>query len=92
MSKKTKFIIAIAIIVVLIIVGLIIYWETHHGNRSLIDTKYRFDYAILRLPNDEVVEGKVSSWIDYSDSDVVQVTIKGKTYLTSYVNVCLINN
>ena len=92
MQKKTKVIIIFVVILALIVAGFIIYWETSHGNRRLVDTKYRFDYAIIRLPNDEVVEGKVSSWLDYSDSDVVQVTIKGKTYLTSYNNVCLINN
>ncbi|MBQ6375201.1 MAG: hypothetical protein IJJ45_12040 [Clostridia bacterium] len=91
MQKKTKAIIVIVLIVALLLAGAIIYWETHYGNRSLIDTKYRFDYAIIRLPNGETVEGKVSSWTDFSDSDVVQITIKGKTYLTSYVNACLIN-
>ena len=57
-----------------------------------IDTKNRFDRAIIRLPNGEIVEGKVSSWLDYGDSDVVQVTIAGKTYLTHYSNVCLIED
>ena len=92
MSRKTKVILALAVVAALILAGLVIYWELSHGNRRLVDTKNRFDYAIIALPNGESVEGKVSSWIDYSDSDVVQVTIKGKTYLTSYTNVCLINN
>ena len=38
------------------------------------------------------VEGKLNSWLDFDDSDVVQVKIDGKTYLTSYVNVCLIDD
>ena len=92
MSRKTKVILALAVVAALILAGLLIYWELSHGNRRLGDTSNRFDYAIIGLPNGETVEGKVSSWNDYSDSDVVQVTIKGKTYLTSYVNVCLINN
>jgi len=91
MKKSTKALIIVALIVVLIIVGLIVFWEVNHGNRRLIDTKNRFDYAIIALPNGESVEGKVSSWLDYSDSDVVQVTISGKTYLTHYTNVCLID-
>ena len=91
MKTKTKVLIAVIVVVVLIIVGLVIYWETTHGNRRLIDTKYRFDRAIISLPNGEVVDGKVSSWLDYSDSDVVQITVGGKTYLTHYSNVCLID-
>ena len=92
MKTKTKVIIALAVIAALGVAVLIGYWETHHGNRRLVDTKYRFGYGIIRLPNGEVVEGKVSSWLDYSDSDVVQVTLQGKTYLTIYVNVCLIDD
>ncbi|MBR1821865.1 MAG: hypothetical protein IJ769_09620 [Clostridia bacterium] len=89
---KKKVIAIVAAILILLLVGGIIYWETHHGNRRLIDTKYRFNRAILQLPNGEVIEGKLSSWLDYSDSDVVQVTIGGKTYLTHYSNVCLIDD
>ena len=89
---KKKVIAFVAAILILLLVGGIIYWETHHGNRRLIDTKYRFNRAILQLPNGEVIEGKLSSWLDYSDSDVVQVTIGGKTYLTHYSNVCLIDD
>ena len=53
---------------------------------------YHFDRAMVKLPNGEVVEGKLNSWLDFDDSDVIQVKIDGKTYLTSYVNVCLIDD
>lgn len=92
MKTRTKIIIAIALILALVAVGFVAYWETHHGNRQLFDTKYRFDRAIIQLPNGEVVDGKVTSWLDYSDSDCVQVTVDGVTYLTHYANVCLIND
>ena len=92
MKAKHKIIIAAIVIVVLIAAGLVVYWEATHGNRRLVDTKNRFDRAIISLPNGEVVDGKISSWLDYSDSDVVQITIGGKTYLTHYSNVCLIEN
>ena len=88
---KRKIIIAVVVILVVAIVGFVIYWETTHGNRRLIDTKNRFDRAIISLPNGEVVDGKVSSWLDYSDSDIVLITIGGKTYMTHYLNVCLID-
>ena len=91
MKPKTKIIIIVAVIVAILAVALIIYWESTHGNRRLIDTSYRFDRAIIQLPNGEVIDGKVSSWLDYDDSDVVQITMDGKTYLTHYANVCLID-
>ena len=75
----------------LIITGVTIYWQTHIGNRQLLDTRYHFDRAIVKLPNGEVVDGKLTSWLDFDDSDVVKVKTDGKTYLTSYVNVCLMD-
>ena len=89
--KSKKAIIALIVAVVLLISGMAVYWELTHGNRQLVDLKNRFNYAIIRLPNGETVEGKVSSWLDFDASDTVQITINGKTYLTHYMNVCLIN-
>ena len=89
---KKKALIIGGIVLVLLIAGGVIYWQTHIGNRQLMDMSYHFDRAILKLPNGEVVEGKLSSWLDFDDSDVIQVKIDGKTYLTSYVNVCLIDD
>ncbi len=84
-----KKILIIAAVVVVLVGGIV--WEITHGNRQLIDTRYRFDYAMILLPDGSVVEGRVTSWMDYDDSDVVQVTMDGKTYLTHYSNVCLID-
>jgi len=89
--KNKKWIVIAVAIIALLIVGVIVSWEAVHGNRQLVDWKNRFNYAIIRLPNGEVAEGKVTSWLDYDDSDVVQITMNGKTYLTHYTNVCLIN-
>lgn len=90
-NMKKKVVIIVAIVLAIALAGFVVYWETSHGNRQLVDTQYRFNRAIIRLPNGEVVEGKVSSWLDYNDSDVVQINIDGKTYLTHYANVCLIH-
>ena len=89
---KSKTWIILGIVIVLLIAGVSMYWQTHIGNRQLMDTKFHFDRAIVKLPNGEVIEGKCTSWLDFDDSDVVQVKIDGKTYLTSYVNVCLIDD
>lgn len=49
-----------------------------------------FNYAYVYCGNEKIVEGYVSQWRDYSDSDAVQVMIGGKYYLTFYSNVVLV--
>lgn len=59
-------------------------------NYSFIDTTFSFDYAIIQLPNGEVVEGEVEKWKDY-EGEQLQITLKGgDTYLTSSFNAVLI--
>lgn len=59
------------------------------GNKDVWDTVYTFDYAIIKLPNGEVVEGKVQSWCDY-EGEQLQVKINGETYLTCTQSCTLI--
>lgn len=60
------------------------------GNRQVgWDTTQTFTHAILELGNGEIVEGTVTSWRDFDDSDVVQFTMNGITYLTHYSKVIL---
>jgi len=61
-------------------------------NKQLVDMTYSYEYAILSLPNGEVVEGKVTSWTDFEDGDQIQVKIEGKTYLVHSSNIVLISN
>jgi ribosomal protein S1 len=58
----------------------------------MVDLTYSYEYAIIGLPNGEVVEGKVSSWTDFEDGDQIQVRIDGKTYLVHSSNVVLISD
>ena len=60
-------------------------------NKQLVDMTYSYEYAIIALPNGEIVEGKVSSWTDFEDGDQLQVKIDGKTYLVHSSNVVLIS-
>ena len=60
-------------------------------NKQVLDLTYSYEYAIIGLPNGEVVEGKVTSWTDYEDGDQLQVKIDGKTYLVHSSNVVLIS-
>ena len=60
------------------------------GNRETgWDTTQTFNHAILELGNGELIEGTVTSWRDFEDSDVVQFTMDGITYLTHYSKVIL---
>jgi len=60
------------------------------GNRQMgWDTTQTFTHAILELGNGEIVEGTVTSWRDFEESDVVQFTMNGVTYLTHYSKVIL---
>ena len=57
-------------------------------NRQVIDLTYRYDRAVIAMPDGSVVQGTVESWKDY-DGDQLQVKIDGVTYLTHAENVVL---
>ena len=61
-------------------------------NKQMVDLTYSYEYAIIALPNGEVVEGRVSSWTDFEDGDQIQVKIDGKTYLVHSSNIVLISD
>ena len=63
-----------------------------NSNKTLIDTTYRFDNAILKLPDGTIINGAVETWADFADGDQIQVMINGKTYLVHSTNVALIQN
>lgn len=78
------------ICVVLILVLALALTACQVGNRQVgWDTTQTFTHAILELGNGELVEGTVTSWRDFEDSDVVQFTMNGITYLTHYSKVIL---
>lgn len=80
-----KYIIIIPILIFILSIGLLTAC-----NKQIIDTTWSFDYAYIKLPNGEVVEGPVDSWKDY-DEEQLQVKIKGITYLTNSYNCVLID-
>ena len=80
--KKTLILCIIALLAVLTLAGC--------SNKTKYDTVYRFDRAIIRLPDGTIVEGKVQSWTDFEDGDQLQVKINGKTYLVHSSNCVLI--
>ena len=85
-GNKMKKIAIIALIVVLCLM----LTACQIGNRKIgIDTTQTFRWAIIQLGNGELIEGPVDSWRDFDESDAVQITIKGVTYLTHYANAIL---
>ena len=60
-------------------------------NRAVFDTHYKFDWAIIKMPDGSTVSGEVESWLDFDDGDQIQVKIDGRTYLTHATNVVLID-
>ena len=61
------------------------------GNKTIFDTTYTFDKAIIYLPDGKIIEGEVQEWNDYDDGDQIQVKIDDITYLVHASNVVLIN-
>ena len=80
------------IVLLLVIIAVLSCLVLSGCNKQMLDLTYSYEYAIIGLPNGEVVEGKVSSWTDYEDGDQLQVKINGKTYLVHSSNVVLISN
>lgn len=77
-------------IIALLLVVLVLVCLLCGCNRQIIDLTYKYNYAYIELPCGDVVKGKLDSWYDYENSDVVQVVINGTSYLTHYENVVLI--
>jgi len=75
----------------IILVILLIMCILTSCNYQIIDTKYQFDYAIIRLPNGELVEGKIVSWTDYEGEQLQLVLDDGNTYLVNSFYTTLIS-
>jgi len=85
----------LALIMVLVIAALLLsscdesYYKT--GNRITGGKDVQtFTYAYVVLDGQEIARGPITQWRDYDNSDVVQVLVNGKFYLTHYSNVVLI--
>lgn len=74
----------------LCIIGAILALTLTGCNKQVIDFDYTYNYAVIQLPNGEIVEGKVQSWTDY-EGEQLQVKIDGVTYLCSAYNCVLMN-
>jgi hypothetical protein len=90
-NNKKSAIRVIAMITTIFILACMLVMFTGCGNHAVFDTVWTFERAIIFLSDGEKIEGAVTGWKDFKPSDMVQVTIDGKTYLTHSANVILIS-
>jgi len=85
--------VAVTLVLVIILGGVFLVKNTRNiifnGNEQVIDTNWRYNWGILQLGNGELIEGTITSWKDFSESDMIQFTMDGITYLTHSSNIIL---
>ena len=79
------------LLVIFLIISIVSAITLTSCNYQVIDLTYSYDYAIIKLQNGKIIEGKVQAWRDYEDGEQLQVTIDGTTYLTNSFNCTLID-
>ena len=80
----------IGILVLVALAVLLVACEAHVGNRAYGNDVQTFTYAYIRLGDKDIVQGYITQWRDYKDSDAVQIMIDGKYYLKHYSCVVMI--
>lgn len=80
------------LVVIIALVVLVVLGSCSLGNREIgLDLRQSFDEAyIYGLDGSLVAHGAIKKYRDFNESDVIQITIEDKTYLTHYVNTVLI--
>lgn len=82
MKKKLSIILAGAMIMAATITGC---------NKQVVDLTYKYDRAVIMMPDGEIVDVGVKSWTDFEDGDQIQVKgDNGVTYLVHSANVVLV--
>jgi len=96
MRKNSRMHISAEVIATIVVIAIIaipvlatMLYKSVAGNRVFIDTTYKYESAIVRLPDDTIIEGPVTKWSDYEDGDQIQVEIEGVTYLVHASNIVL---
>lgn len=82
-----------AIIALIILIAVSIFAVLYGGcNRQIVDVKYHFEKAMIKMPDGTCKTVKVKSWRDYQDGDQIQVVDKdGNTYLGHACNIMLLS-
>ena len=86
--KKIIYITAILAALTMLLTGC---GEAQVGNRVVAGSDVQtFTYAYIALGGERLVQGFITQWRDYDNSDEVQIMIDGKYYLTHYSNVVMV--
>jgi len=89
MRKHWKVLLATVLLIVCVFV--FAGCERKTGNRITGGKDVQtFTYCYVVLGGQEITRGAITQWRDYDNSDVVQVLVNGKFYLTHYSNVVMI--
>lgn len=83
MKKKISVLVTVCIILAVTFLGC--------GNKQIIDTKFKFDKAVIDLGY-EVITVEVKSWKDYEDGEYQIIDKNGEVYLTHSSRCVLIKS
>lgn len=60
-------------------------------NKQLVDTTFKYDRAVIMMPDGEIVDVGIKSWTDFEDGDQIQVKgDNGVTYLVHSSNIVMV--
>ena len=87
------YIMYVLIIIMVLVVVFAIVVAINNNKQSVNINDTRFTWAIIQLGNGELIEGEVTSWHNFNNSDMIQATIDDNlTVLTHYSNILLFNH
>lgn len=81
--KKKILTLGLTIVMMLTLVGC---------NKTMFDTTYSYDRAIIALPNGDTIEVEIDSWCDYEGEQLQIKAEDGTIYLTSSFNCVMIKD
>lgn len=89
MEQNTGCVAIVIAVIILIAVGIGVMFNGG-CNRQIVDVKYRFDKAMIKMPDGTCKTVNVKSWRDYQDGDQIQVIDRaGNVYLGHACNIML---
>lgn len=75
------------IAILLIVIALV---SMSSCNKTLIDTVYGYDYAIIAFPDGTSKKVKVEQWTDYEDGDQLQIKATDGTIYLVHSEDCVL--
>lgn len=73
-----------------IVIVLISLFALFSCNQMIIDTTYKFDYAIVSFPDGTSKKIEIASWTDFEDGDQLQIKAKDGTVYLIHSEDCVL--